>query len=68
MVTIATFSKYIMVEKNEKISEISTLVAKVFCHNAPNNTHKSEKCLMVIQKWALEKKSKSQFLGFLNFT
>ena len=50
MVTIATFSKYIMVEKNEKISEISTLVAKVFCHNAPNNTHKSEKCLMVIQK------------------
>ena len=58
MVTIATFSKYIMVDKKWKNKWNFNVGGKdFFCHNAPNNTHKSEKCLMVIQKWALEKKS-----------
>lgn len=64
MLTIPTFWKYVVVNKNEKVSEISTLVA-AFCHNALSNTHKTNnnykvlalitKCILGIQKQASEK-------------
>ena len=70
MVTISTFWKYIIADQNEKISEMLTLVTVFFHNtpnntHKTNNNHKvqalvteqkkkSEKCLLVIQKWALE--------------